>query len=206
MLYHLTASRAAADLSVSSDTANAAILAEGKRRLIDVRGWFDGVLVVGVEGPVWRHTRLSQQHVRVVNYLTPVREKTGPVRLVDMVEGRSKAMCKTRLATRTQSWRNGVDVVAMERFTGFKTATAEELRDAVTVMGPFYVVRLARDALEECRRRGQRHALRSQGQSDDPIYKTRCTLHTGAGLLPEKQQTRLEALFDNEQNAEVKAT
>ena len=35
----------------------------------------------------------------------------------------------------------------MDGFTGFKTATTEELPDAVAVMDPFHVVRLAGDAL-----------------------------------------------------------
>ena len=43
----------------------------------------------------------------------------------------------------------------MDGFTGFKTASAEELPDAATVMDPFHVVRLAGNALDECRRRVQ---------------------------------------------------
>jgi transposase len=46
-----------------------------------------------------------------------------------------------------------VEVVAIDGFTGFKTATAEELPDAVAVMDPFHVVSLAGDALDRCRRR-----------------------------------------------------
>jgi transposase len=72
-----------------------------------------------------------------------------------MVEGRSKAAFKTWLADRPQAWRDAVEVVAMDGFTGFKTAAAEELPDAVTVMDPFHVVRLAGDALDTCRRRVQ---------------------------------------------------
>ena len=70
--------------------------------------------------------------------LTPVRDDTGPARLLDMVEGRSKQTFKTWLAARPKAWRAGVDVVAMDGFTGFKTATTEELPDAVAVMDPFY--------------------------------------------------------------------
>ena len=47
------------------------------------------------------------------------------------------------------------EVVAMDGFTGFKTAANEELPQAVTVMDPFHVIRLAGDALDECRRRVQ---------------------------------------------------
>jgi hypothetical protein len=55
-----------------------------------------------------------------------------------MVEGRSKAAFKTWLGERPRAWRDAVEVVAMDGFTGFKTATAEELPDAVAVMDPFY--------------------------------------------------------------------
>ncbi len=201
VLDHLTVS-----LGVSWHTANTAILAEGKRRLIDVPGRFDGVRVIGVDEHVWRHTRRGDKYVTVIIDLTPVREKTGPARLLDMVEGRSKAVFKTWLAARPQHWRDGVEVVAMDGFTGFKTAAAEELPDAVTVMDPFHVMRLAGDALDECRRRTQRDTFGRRGRKDDPLYKARRTLHTGAGLLTEKQQARLEALFANEQHAEVEAT
>ena len=44
---------------------------------------------------------------------------------------RSKQGFKTRLGERDTPWRDGVEVVAMDGFTGFKTATSEELPDAV---------------------------------------------------------------------------
>ena len=203
---HLTVSRVAAGLGVSWHTANDAVLAEGRRVLIDDPARFDGVRVIGVDEHVWRHTRFGDKYVTVIIDLTPAREKTGPSRLLDMVEGRSKAVFKTWLAERPQAWRDGVEVVAMDGFTGFKTAAAEELPDAVTVMDPFHVVRLAGDALDECRRRVQRDALGRRGRKEDPLYKARRTLHTGAGLLTEKQQARLEELFADEQHAEVEAT
>jgi hypothetical protein len=54
---------------------------------------------------------------------------------------------KTWLGERDTSWRDGVEVAAMDGFTGFKTATSEGLPDVVAVMDPFHVVRLAGDAL-----------------------------------------------------------
>jgi transposase len=203
---HLTVSRVAAGLGVAWHTANTAVLDEGRRPLIDDPGRFDGVTTIGVDEHVWRHTRFGDKYVTVIIDLTPARDKTGPARLLDMVEGRSKAVFKTWLAGRAQDWRDGVEVVAMDGFTGFKTAAAEELPDAVTVMDPFHVVRLAGDALDDCRRRVQHDTLGRRGQKDDPLYKARRTLHTGAGLLTEKQQARLEALFADERHTEVEAT
>ena len=52
----------------------------------------------------------------------------------------------------------------MDGFTGFKTATSEELPDAVQVMDPFHVVRLAGDALDQCRPRVQQAACGHRGR------------------------------------------
>ena len=203
---HLTVTRAAAGLGVSWHTANSAIIAEGRRRLIDDAARFDGVTTIGVDEHVWRHTRLGDKYVTVIIDLTPARENTGPARLLDMVEGRSKAVFKQWLAGRPQAWRDGIEVVAMDGFSGFKTAAAEELPDAVPVMDPFHVVRLAGDALDRCRQRVQQDTLGHRGRAGDPLYKARRTLHTGASLLTEKQHTRLEAVFAIEEHIEVEAT
>ena len=104
---HLTVARVAEGLAVSWNTANDAVLAEGKRVLIDDPARFDGVRVIGVDEHVWRHTRRGDKYVTVIIDLTPVRDGTGPARLLDMVEGRSKQAFKTWLAERPQAWRDG---------------------------------------------------------------------------------------------------
>ena len=57
VVQHLTIARVAEGLGVAWNTANDAVLAEGKRVLIDDPLRFDGVRVVGVDEHVWRHTR-----------------------------------------------------------------------------------------------------------------------------------------------------
>jgi transposase len=206
---HLTIARVAEGLGVSWNTANDAVLAEGRRALIEDPSRFDGVRVIGVDEHVWRHTRPGDQgdkYVTVIIDLTPVRDGTGPARLLDMVEGRSKSTFQEWLAERPAAWRDGVEVVAMDGFTGFKTAAAEELPDATAVMDPFHVVRLAGDALDRCRRRVQQHLHGHRGRKDDPLYAARRTLHTGADLLTDKQRQRLTRLFDAEEHVEVEAT
>jgi transposase len=203
---HLTVARVAEALAVSWNTANNAILAEGHRVLIADPGRFDGVQVIGVDEHVWRHTRRGDKYVTVIIDLTAVREGTGPARLLDMVEGRSKQAFQHWLADRPQEWRDGVEAVAMDGFIGFKTATTEELPDAVTVMDPFHVVRLAGDALDECRRRVQLDTCGHRGRKTDPLYASRRTLHTGADLLTNKQRNRLNALFAVDAHVEVEAT
>jgi transposase len=206
VVQHLTVARVAEALAVVWDTANDAVLAEGKRVLIDDEGRFEGVGVIGVDEHVWRHTRKGDKYVTVIIDLTPIRDGTGPARLLDMVEGRSKQAFKTWLAGRPAAWRDGIEVVAMDGFTGFKTATAEELPDAVAVMDPFHVVRLAGEALDQCRRRVQQAIHGHRGHKGDPLYAARRTLHTGADLLTDKQKDRLVALFAADAHVEVEAT
>jgi transposase len=203
---HLTVARVAEGLGVAWGTANDAVLAEGKRVLINDPGRFDGVKVVGLDEHVWRHTRRGDKYVTVIIDLTPIRDGTGPARLLDMVEGRSKQAFSTWLAERPQAWRDAVEVVAMDGFTGFKTATTEELPDAVAVLDPFHVVRLAGDALDQCRRRVQQAIHGHRGRKGDPLYAARRTLHTGADLLTDKQKQRLTALFTGDAHVEVEAT
>jgi transposase len=198
--------RVADGLGVSWNTANDAVLAEGRRVLIADPHRLDGVKVVGVDEHCWRHTRRGDKYVTVIIDLTPVREGTGAARLLDMVEGRSKKAFKTWLAEREETWRQGVEVVAMDGFTGFKSATTEELPDAVTVMDPFHVVRLAGEALDECRRRVQQHTRGHRGRKGDPLYTARRTLHTGADLLTDKQRHRLQTLFAVDTHIAVEAT
>jgi len=203
---HLTVARVAEGLGVAWNTANDAVLAEGRGVLIADPARLDGVRVIGVDEHVWRHTRKGDKYVTVIIDLTGIRDGTGPARLLDMVEGRSKQAFKQWLSERQQAWRDAVEVVAMDGFTGFKTAATEELPDAVAVMDPFHVVRLAGEALDQCRRRVQQDTRGHRGRKGDPLYSARRTLHTGADLLTDKQKTKLDELFAPDEHAPVEAS
>lgn len=92
------------------DIANEAIIAEGKRVLIDYPARFDGVTVLGVDEHCWRHTRGDDKFVTVIIDLIPVAQGTGPARLLDMVEGRSKQVFKRWLSARPAAWRTGAKI------------------------------------------------------------------------------------------------
>jgi transposase len=115
--------------------------------------------------------------------LTPIRGGTGPARLLDMVEDRSKQVFKAPPGGGARRHRE----VAMDGFTGFKTVTCEELPDAVAVLDSFHVVRLAGEALDRCRRRVQQAMHGHRGHMGDPLYSARRTLHSGGGVFTDKQ-------------------
>ncbi len=68
-----------------------------------------------VDEHVWRHTRKGDKYVTVIIDLTPIRDRSGPARLLDMVEGRSKQVFKEWLAARPEAWREAIEVVARYR-------------------------------------------------------------------------------------------
>ncbi len=123
-----------------------------------------------------------------------------------MVSGRSKAVFRTWLAAQTPEFRAGIETVAMDGFTGYKTATTEALPDAVAVMDPFHVVALVGDALDRCRQRIQQATCGHRGRTGDPLYGIRRVLRTGAELLTDRQHQRLTAVFAAEEHVQVEAT
>ena len=123
-----------------------------------------------------------------------------------MVPGRSKQAFKTWLASQPHTWRERIEIVAMDGFTGFKSAAAEELPDARAVMDPFHVVHLAGDALDECRRRIQQELHHRRGRATDPLYKARRVLHTRSCLLTERQQHQILNLFSGDEHVALEVT
>lgn len=62
-------------------------------------------------------------------------------------------------------------MVAMDGFTGFKTADVEELPTAVEAKDPFHIVKLAGDSLDEARKRIQQETSGHRGKKGDPLFQ-----------------------------------
>ena len=206
VVHHVTVARISQALGVSWNTANTAVPGEGQRLLINDPTRFEGVRVIGMFEHVWRHTPDGDEYVTVILDVTPVRDCRGPSRLLDMILGRSKRVFKTWLASQPNTWRENIEVVVIDGFTGFKSAAAEELPGASAVMDPFHVVHLAGDALDECRRRIQQELHHRRGRATDPLYKARRMLHTRSCLLTPRQQHQLADLFASEEHVALEVT
>ena len=202
----MSIARVAANLGVAWNTASDAILAAGAELLIDSADRLDGVTAVGVDEHVWRHTRNGDNYVTVIIDLTPTRTRTGPSRLLAVVEGRSKQAFKSWLEAQTKAFRDRVEIVAMDGFTGYKTAAVETIDTVTTVMDPFHVVALVGDKLDRCRQRVQQETLGHRGRSGDPLYGIRRVARTRAGLLTTKQQHRLAKVFADERHVVFEVT
>ena len=64
----------------------------------------------------------------------------------------------------------------MDGFGGYKTAAADQLPEATTVMDPFHVVALAGAKLDLTGQRIQHETLGHRGRTGDPLYGVRRTL------------------------------
>lgn len=202
----MSIARVAANLGVAWNTASDAILAAGTEWLINRPDRLDAVTTVGVDEHVWRHTRAGGKYVTVIIDLTPTRTKTGPSRLLAVVEGRSKQAFKSWLEAQTQGFRDRVEIVAMDGFTGYKTAAVETIPTVTTVMDPFHVVALAGEKLDRCRQRLQQDTLGHRGRCGDPLYGIRRVARTRAGLLTIKQQHRLANVFADQRHVAFEVT
>lgn len=203
---HLSMARIAVALGVSWNTANSAVLAEGRRVLIDDPDRFNGVQVIGVDEHVWRHTRRGDKYVTVIIDVTPVQAGTGPARLLDMVEGRSKTAFAGWLAARDQQWRDQVQVRGDGRLHRLQnrshgTAPGRRRGDGPIPRRP---VGRRRPGRVPPPRPTSLHGHR--GHAGDPLYKARRTLHTGEDLLTDKQKARIDALFADENHLQVQVT
>ena len=198
----------AANLAISWSTVNQ-IATDAARALVYDGDHLDGVRCLGVDEHKWKHVRGQGEpsFVTVLIDLTPVIDGTGPARLLDMIGGRSKHVLKQWMAARDQQFRDRIKVVAMDGFTGYKSATAEELPAARVVMDPFHVVHLAASKLDLCRQRIQQQVCGHRGRKDDPLYKIRRILHTRTELLADKQKIRLfESLTSHHDHVAVEIT
>lgn len=205
MIDRATVAAVARELGLSWDTVNTIAMDATQMILTADTTRLDGVKVIGVDEHRWSHTRRRGEdgYVTVIIDLTPVLDGTGRARLLDLVPGRSAAALKTWLADQTPAFRDHVEVVAMDGFSGYKNAAADQLPDATPVMDPFHVVALAGDKLDLCRQRIQQLTCGHRGRKGDPLYGVRRTLRTRLPLLSSRRKAKLEAVFADENHLAV---
>ena len=208
MIDRATVAAVARELGLSWDTVNTIAMDATQMIVAADTTRLDGVRVIGVDEHRWSHTRHTDGDgfVTVIIDLTPVLDGTGRARLLDMVAGRSAAALKSWLATQSPAFRDQVEVVAMDGFGGYKTAAAEQLPEATTVMDPFHVVALAGAKLDVCRQRIQQQTCGHRGRTGDPLYGVRRTLRTRLPLLSTRQQSRLTSVFADDNHLAVLIT
>lgn len=194
----MSVSATATALGVGWELVNQVALDACRQLVYDDASHLDGVRILGVDEHVWKHTRKPGQPSNLVTILvdlTPLVDGRGPARLLDIRPGRSADVLRTWLQERDPGFREQVQVVTMDGFTGYASAVEQVLPGATKVMDPFHVVHLAADKLTGCRQRLQQETTGRRGRKDDPLYKHRRTLLTRTDYLTERQKQRLDMLW-----------
>jgi transposase len=187
-----TVSAIARHLGVDWHTAWDAIKTEARGRVKRPER-LKGVKTLGVDEHIWRPSmRSTTKAVTVMVDLTRDEHGCLHARLLDAVEGRSGTVYADWLKDEGLEVTVTVEHAALDPFRGYANAIRDELPDAVAVLDALHVVKLGSTALDEVRRRVQQHTLHRRGHKDDPLYRVRRTLMTGADHLTDQQHKRLE--------------
>lgn len=111
--------------------------------------------------------------------------------VIDLVKGRDAATLRRWLAGRSERWRRGVKVVALDLTDTYRTGLSPHLVHAKKVADPFHVVRVANRMLDQVRRRVQQETLGHRGRKADPLYRVRKLLVKGDERLDERGREKL---------------
>jgi hypothetical protein len=189
-----TVSGTATTLGVAWGTVWAQVVEQGTP-LVDDPARLDPpaapVTAVGVDETAF--LRATGQHP--TQFATGIADLTPgrPARLLDVVEGRSGPALAGWLADRDPAWRQRVATASLDPFRGYASALSAQLPDAVRVLDPFHVVKLALTCVDDIRRRVQQEQTGHRGLRDDPLFGIRRVLRRRRDRLSVKAAARLRA-------------
>ena len=164
-----------------------------------------GVNSLGVDEHIWKLSA-THSHRAATSIVDLTRDPDGRVRarLLDVTLGRSGPVYAGWLTAQPQAFRDGIATAALDPFRGYANAIDTELPDTIAVVDAFHIVRLGGGGMDEVRRRVQQDVLGRRGHKDDPLYRIRRLLTTGAKHLTDRGRARLEAaLQTGDPNLEV---
>jgi transposase len=162
------------------------------RERIDRPGRVAGVSAVGVDEHIWLPSKRATTDKAVTVMVDLSRDEHGCLRarLLDVVRGRSGKAYADWLAEQGLDVTVSVEHAALDPFRGYANAIRDQMPDAVAVLDPFHVVKLAATALDDVRRRVQQDTLGRRGHKNDPLYRVRRTLLTAVEYLTTHQRAR----------------
>ena len=127
----------------------------------------------------------------------PTRLVTGLVDLearvlLDMIEGNRAIDVSGWLAQQDAEFLARIQTVACDLHEGYRKGLRPHLGHAVQVADPFHVVAAANRCVDQVRRRVQNEQLGHRGRKDDPLYRIRRVLLTGAERLNDRGRERMD--------------
>ncbi|MGH3629673.1 MAG: ISL3 family transposase [Sciscionella sp.] len=112
-------------------------------------------------------------------------------KIIDMVEGNAAADLRQWCSMKDPAWLAAIATVATDLTESYRAGLDPHLAHAVRVADPFHVVRIANRCVDQVRRRVQNETLHHRGRKDDPLYRIRKLLLSGAERLNEHGNDRM---------------
>jgi transposase len=167
--------------------------------LVDDPARTEGVRALGVDETAFL-AATAEHHTLFVTGLVDI--DSG--RLLDVVENRCGASVSGWLAGRDRSWRDRIDVLALDPHRGYYTGLRAGFADRADrgldvpaiVVDHFHAIALANTAVDDVRRRVQQDTTGHRGRKHDPLYGIRRTLLRGHERLTDHAWHRLLAGLD----------
>jgi len=163
----------ARELGISWASAMAAVRRHGEP-LVEDPARLEGVVALGVD----EHKMLAASRTRHTFYATSFVDLARG-RLLDVVPGRNADDVAFWCFGATVSWKARVGVVAIDPHRGYANGLLRGLPHALVTVDHFHAVKLANEAVNDCRRRVQQETLGHRGHRDDPLYRTRRLMTRG---------------------------
>ena len=111
--------------------------------------------------------------------------------LIDLVEGNAAVDLRRWLSAQNPAWLGAIRVVATDLTENYRAGMSPHLDHTLRVADPFHVVRVGNRCLDKVRRRVQNETLGHRGRKDDPLYRIRKLLLSGAERLDERGHDRM---------------
>jgi transposase len=180
----------AVELGSDWHTVNDAVLAYGAALIDDDPERIGAVTALGLDETLFVREGPRRRQVWSTS-IVDVRT----AKLLDVVEGRDSGPACKWIASRSVTWRDGVEWGTLDLSGTYRSVFDTVLPDAVQVADPFHVVKLANTKLDECRRRVQNETMGHRGRKTDPLYRTRRLLTLADERLDDHGHQRLYGLL-----------
>src|SRR5439155_2332457 len=175
----------AEELGVCWWTVMAAVIEHGQP-LVEAPDRVGAVSKLGIDETSW--LRATRAHSTL--YATGLVDLDARI-LIDMIEGNSADDLRRWCAAQDRAWLGGIQVVTTDLAESYRAGLTPGLAHAVRVADPFHVVRVGNRCLDKVRRRVQNETLGHRGRKDDPLYRIRKLLLSGAERLNERGFNRM---------------
>jgi hypothetical protein len=150
-----------------------------------------------------RWVRLEPWETGFVDLRCP---QAGGQGLLGQVDGRSSAAVLRWLAERSEDFRGGVEIVAVDPSAPYAAAVRDALPAARVAVDHFHLVALANQAVTAVRQRVTREQLGRRGRRRDPVWANRRLLLRGRERLSARALARMwNGAIDHEPTGQLLA-